>query len=186
MADPCESCKGGTCEVKETLVDYVTGREVPDTDIERVRQRVERFLVEEKGYSKGDIERGVSFEMEVAGSTLTPRVDLVVKAHGKCIILIKCMYGALEAGMRLVVSYGRLLDTYQIPFSVVTNGDEGHVFDTVTGRELGGMEVLPNKSDLDRMDMEFIEYPPERVEKEARILNAYESINQDLCLAFED
>ena len=170
--------------MKGTLVDFVTGCHVPDTDIEQVRQQVVRFLVQEKGYSKEDIEIGVAFEVKVAGKTLKPRVDIVVKVEGKRIMVIKCMYGAMEAGMRLVVSYGRLLDRYHIPYSVVTNGDKTHVFDTLTGEEIGGMEAIPARADIDVQGMEFPDYPEDRIEKEARILNAYEAINVDLCSAF--
>lgn len=184
LVDPCEACKGGTCEVKGTLTDYVTGREFPDTDVERVRQRMEHFLVEEKGYSKEDLEVAVGFEVEVAGDTLKPRADLVVRVDEKRIMVIKCVFGAMEAGMRLVVSYGRLLDSYQIPYSVITNGEKTHVMDTVTGIEIGGVERVPVKGDIKIEEMEFPQYPEDRVEKEKRIFSAYEDINQDLCSAF--
>ena len=35
--------------------DYVTGEQIVDTDDERYRQKMARFLVEEKGYDKTDL-----------------------------------------------------------------------------------------------------------------------------------
>ena len=40
----------------ETVVDYITGKTKPDTGAEANRQKVERRLVEEKGYAKSEIE----------------------------------------------------------------------------------------------------------------------------------
>ena len=36
------------------LTDFVTGRTIVDTIDERARQKIARFLVEQKGYSKED------------------------------------------------------------------------------------------------------------------------------------
>ncbi|MEZ4551185.1 MAG: hypothetical protein R2860_10990 [Desulfobacterales bacterium] len=36
----------------DTMVDYITGKIVPNVGTEEIRQRVEKFLVEERGYSK--------------------------------------------------------------------------------------------------------------------------------------
>lgn len=35
-----------------TLFDYLNGEELTDTDDERIRQDMSRWMVEEKGYSK--------------------------------------------------------------------------------------------------------------------------------------
>ena len=39
----------------EMLVDYITGKTVPNIGVEEIRQRVEQYLVEVKGYRKEDI-----------------------------------------------------------------------------------------------------------------------------------
>ena len=61
MTDKCNFCADDACEAQETLVDFITGKKVPDTDGERIRQQTERFLVETKNYSKEEIEVGVKF-----------------------------------------------------------------------------------------------------------------------------
>lgn len=39
------------------LKDFITGDEILDTDDERFRQKIARFLVEKKGWSKHDIKK---------------------------------------------------------------------------------------------------------------------------------
>ncbi|NOZ77400.1 MAG: type I restriction enzyme HsdR N-terminal domain-containing protein [Euryarchaeota archaeon] len=158
---------------------------MPETRAERVRQKIERFLVEEKHYPKEEIQVGVEFEVHLDGEVIRPRVDLVVRLGGRRVMVIKCVHGAMEAGERLVVSYGRLLDDYQIPFSVITNWEDARVIDTVSGKTVGsGRQAIPAREELERLEMEFPAYPEERLEREKRILSAYEAINRDLCSAF--
>jgi hypothetical protein len=186
MDDRCDSskCNENTCGVMGTLTDFITGKKLPDTFAERIRQKTERFLVEKKNYAKEDIEVGTEFEIDLNDEKIKPKADLILRVGGKRVVVMKCVYGVLTAGERLVVSYGRLLDSYQIPFAVITNWEETNVLDTVTGKIIGnGLEAIPAKDDLD-IEMEFLEYPEERIEKEKRILSAYEAMNKDLCSAF--
>ena len=56
----------------DTVVDFITGREVPDIGAEANRQAFERALVELKGFSKEDIEVDVPLNLVVAGKPLLP------------------------------------------------------------------------------------------------------------------
>lgn len=184
MADKCDldNCEDETCGVRGTLVDFVTGEKVADTLVERIIQRTERFLVEDRNYSKSDIEVGKEFVVAVDSETVKPRADIIVRAGGKRAIIIKCIYGALMAGERLVLSYARLLDSYQIPFAVVTNGDDADVIDTISGNVIGsGLQAIPSKDDLNIDEIEFTEFPEDKIAGEKRILNAFESIDEATC-----
>ncbi len=169
-----------------TLTDYITGKKLPDTLDERIRQKMERFLVEKKGFSQEDIEVGTEFEIQLRDGRIRPRADLVLKVGKRRVMVIKCRYGALTAGERLVLSYGRLMDSYQIPYAAITNWDETSLLDTLTGEVIGSrVEDIPSKDELNIEGMEFPRLPEERIEKEKLILSAYEFINADLCTAFE-
>ena len=182
MTEKCESCSDDSCDVERTITDFVTGKKVPDTLVERVRQKTERFLVEGKNYSKSDIEVGTEFEITAGAETFKPAADLIINIEGKRVIIIKCIYGSLTAGERLTLSYARLLDSYQIPFAVITNGVDTDVMDTVSGNVIGsGDDAVPSKGELNINEIKFIEYPEERVEKEKRILAAFESIDEAMC-----
>ena len=52
------------------ITDFVTGREIPNIGAEENRQAVAQYLVNEKGYSKDDIEVDVKIEMAIAGEHL--------------------------------------------------------------------------------------------------------------------
>jgi hypothetical protein len=182
MAEKCESCSDDSCEVERTLTDFVTGEKAPDTLAERVRQKTERFLVERKNFNKSDIEVGVEFEITSGGETYEPSADLIASIDGKRVILITCIYGSLTAVERLTVSYARLIESYQIPYAVVTNGAETDTIDTLSGKVIGGGDdAIPSKDELNIDEIKFIEYPEDLVEKEKRILVAFESIDEATC-----
>lgn len=184
MVDRCEidKCEEDVCEALRTLVDFVSGEKVADTPAERIKQRTERFLVEDKNYSKSDIEVGKEFEIVLDSETIKPKADLIVRAGDKRVIIIKCIYSALMAGERLVLSYARLLDSYQIPFAVITNGENTEVMDTISGEAIGsGLEAIPSENDLNINEIKFTEFPKDRIEREKRILNAFESIDEATC-----
>ncbi|NOZ77308.1 MAG: type I restriction enzyme HsdR N-terminal domain-containing protein, partial [Euryarchaeota archaeon] len=139
MSRPCETgtCPFASCSALGTLTDFVTGRRLPDTPAERVRQETERFLVEKKGYAREDVEVGAGFEVDLGGEKVRATADLVLRAGRRRMVVIKCVQGVLSAGERLAVSYARLMDSYLIPFAVATNGDDTSVMDARTARVTG-------------------------------------------------
>ena len=117
------------------ITDFVTGREVPNVGAEENRQAVEKLLVEEKGYLQEDIKVDVDIAITVAGEPYRSQVDLVVSADGgqTHFMVIKCAAGSLGSREREIVAAARLLDEYQIPFAVVSDGQTAIVLDTVSG-----------------------------------------------------
>ncbi len=182
MAEKCETCSDDSCDVEGTLTDFITGEKAPETLAERVRQKTERFLVEHKNFDKSDIEVGVGFEITSGSETYEPAADLIASVDGKRVILITCIYGSLTAVERLTISYARLIESYQIPYAVVTNGAETDVIDTLSGKVIGsGDDAIPQKDEINIDEIKFKEYPKEKVEKEKRILAAFESIDEATC-----
>jgi len=81
--------------VEERLIDFITGQALIDTDDERIRQTIERFLIEEKGYSKKDIEVDREFEIIIGEKIHKSKVDLIVSLEEKRFTIIKCSRGSL-------------------------------------------------------------------------------------------
>ena len=163
--------------MEQTLIDFLTGEKKLDTDMERLRQRVARFLVEEKGYEKSDIESYVIFETTVDNSKITVPIDYIVHLAGKRLILIRCYPTALVTREKLTLACARLLDSYQIPFTVITDGFVTEVLDTVTGKLLGeDLNKIPTKKELLQLlsTLSFSPLPEERRIKEKRILSAFD------------
>jgi len=164
----------------DTITDYITGKQVPDIGAEANRQAFERILVELKGFSKEDVEVDVPLELVVAGEPYNSRVDLVVSAGGRRMMAVKCAAGSLGSREREILAAARLLDAYQIPVSVVTDGRDAEVYDTLTGKETGeGIGAVPSKETLLKISEEGgqIPFPEKRMEREKLIFRTYDLEN---------
>jgi hypothetical protein len=164
------------------ITDYVTGKAVPNIGAEENRQALERFLITEKGYLREDIGVDVDIEMTIAGETYRSQVDLVVSAGEPKIrmIAIKCAAGALGSREREILAAARLLDDYQIPLAVVSDGKTAILIDSVTGKKVGeGLESIPTKKEaLARVQSSArVPLSKERREREKLIFRTYDSAN---------
>lgn len=157
----------------------MTGESVRDTDDERYRQKIARFLVEEKGYARDDLEVRRVIETNFAGHFVRSKIDIVVKHQGRRVMLIRYAPGSLVTRERPAVAAARVLDgSYQIPLTVVTNGEDSELLDTRSGRVLAtGLSKIPGKSYIEEnfADLDFPASPEEKKkERELRILNAFD------------
>ncbi len=163
--------------------DFVTGREITDTDDERYRQKIARFLVEERGYPKEDIEVKRRIELEIEGKKVLSMVDFVVRVNGRSSMVVRYGPGSLVTRERPALASARLLEPYQVPVTVVTNGEDAEVIDTATGDVIStGIASIPSREAiLERLgDTGFPPVPPRRREAEKRILCAYDWLEHSL------
>lgn len=170
-----ERCVIGT---EERIIDFITGQLFIDTDDEGIRQGIERLLIEEKGYSKKDIEVDRKFEIVIGEEINRSKVDLIVSVEEKIVMIIKCARGSLVSREREVLSCARIFDTYIIPFAVVTNGEDAEVLDTISGEVIScGLGAIPSKNQaLEALGrIEFKRLPEKRIEKEKRIFLAFDA-----------
>jgi hypothetical protein len=164
------------------ITDYLTGGQIPNIGAEENRQAVVQFLVETKGYSKEDIAADVPIEMVVAGKPYRSQVDLVVSAGpaAKRIMAFKCAAGSLGSREREIVAAARLLDEYQIPLAIVSDGKTAIVLDSISGKKTGeGMDAVPAKDAVihNLATYRFAALPSERREREKLIFRTYDSDN---------
>ena len=113
------------------ITDFVTGREVPNVGAEENRQAVEKLLVEDKGSLKEEIKVDGDIDITVGGEPYQSQVDLVVGVDGGTMpfMVIKCAAGSLGSREREIVAAARLLDEYQVPCAVVSDGKTAAVLD---------------------------------------------------------
>lgn len=164
------------------ITDFVTGREVPNVGAEENRQAVEEFLVAQKGYLKEDIKVDVDIAVTVAGEAYRSQVDLVVSADGgkTRFMIIKCAAGSLGSREREIVAAARLLDEYQIPCAVISDGKTATVMDPVAGKKIGeGLDAIPSKAEaLNRLQSYIpVGFPEERRQREKLIFRTYDIEN---------
>jgi hypothetical protein len=78
-----------------TLTDYVTGKEIVDTDDERYRQKLCRLLIEEKDYRKNDLEVSTKIETLFSKNFVVSKIDIVIKINGQRLMIIRYGPGSL-------------------------------------------------------------------------------------------
>jgi hypothetical protein len=164
------------------IADFVTGKDLPNIGAEENRQVIERFLIEQKGYSKEDVQIDADIEMTVAGEIYRSQLDLVVSADGgnTRFIAIRCVAGSLGSREREIVAAARLMENYQIPLSIVSNGKTAIVLDTVSGKKTGeGMDAIPSKKEaIEKLEsLELLPFPKDRLEREKLIFRTYDGEN---------
>lgn len=160
-----------------TVVDFVTGREFPDVGAEANRQAVEKLLVQEKGYLKTDIEVDVDLVFTITGEPYRSQIDLVVSVEGHRVMAVKCAAGSLGSREREILAAARLLDSYQIPLSIVTDGIDAIVLDTVTGKKIGeGMDAVPSREEAGALPR-AAPFPEKKREREQLVFRTYDLEN---------
>jgi hypothetical protein len=169
-----------------TLTDFVTGRLVPNIGAEENRQLLERYLVERKGYAREGIEVDVPIEMVIAGVRYRSAVDLVAGVGGRRLVAFRCAAGSIGSYEREILAAARLLNDYQIPWAVASDGRDAVVLDTASGRRFGaGLEAIPARAELEAQlpVLEFKPLPPDRRQREQLIYRTYdcERVNRSEC-----
>jgi hypothetical protein len=165
-----------------TLVDFVTGRDVPNVGAEENRQAVERYLVEEKGYDRADIAVDAGIVLDIRGDVYRSQVDLVVVVDHVRLMVVKCAAGSLGSWERQTVAAARLLSDHQIPYAVVSDGKTALLTDSTTGKKIGeGLAAIPSKTEARQLlaSARLQPLPEERRERESLIFRTYdrESVN---------
>ena len=169
----------------ETIIDYVTGKELPLIGPEGNRQIFEKVLVEEKGYALEEITVDQPIELTVNGEPYNSVIDIVVSVENKAIMAARCIAGSLGSYEREVLAAARLVFDYRIPLSVSTDGESALIRDTATGKPYGeDLEKIPSKQEvLEMMDtLNFTPIAEEKKEREKIIFRSYDMVRyEDEC-----
>lgn len=169
----------------ETIIDYITGKELPLIGPEGNRQIFEKVLVEEKGYGIDEITVDLPIALTVNGEPYNSVIDIVVSVENRAIMAARCIAGSLGSYEREVMAAARLVFDYRIPFSVSTDGQSALIRDTATGKPYGeGIEKIPSKQEVLEM-METLDFTPiaeEKKEREKIIFRSYDMVRyEDEC-----
>jgi len=165
-----------------TLKDFITGEDLPDTDDERFRQKIARFLVEKKGYKKEEITPRLRICTEFSGNKVCSRIDFLVTVNDISFMVVRYGPGSIVTRQRSAIAAAKVLNPeYQIPIAVATNGEDAAVMDVFTGKVIGeGFDAIPSRDKAIEMlkDFKKIALDEKKKERELRILNAYDV---DMC-----
>lgn len=144
-----------------------------------IRQTVNDFLINERFYLHSDIEHDKNFEIVIGDERILISVDCIIRLNGRRLMAIKCSPGSLESRERHLISFARVVDSYRIPFAVLTDGSYARILDTLSGKLISeGLTSIPDRVQAIEIinSMEFMPYPEERLDKEKRILLAFDVI----------
>lgn len=162
-----------------TLIDYLNGEELTDTDDERIRQKLSKMMVETKSYPRDSLTPRLKIETLFSRCFVVSTIELTVSLKDKQSMIIRYGPGSLVSRERAAIAAARVLcPDYRIPLAVVTNGEDAELLDTRTGKICGyGLDSIPDyRTALTMVEqLEFLE-PLEtlRRERELRILNAFD------------
>jgi hypothetical protein len=144
-----------------------------------VREEMLRFLIEHKGYGPENIERDLKFKVRVSGCEDDVSTDYIISFGGRRFMAVKCASGSVDSRERHVTAFSRVVDEYQIPFCLVTDGENTRLIDTTTGKVVSeDILSVPTKEEALKQieSVKVLPCPPERLEKEKRILLAFETV----------
>lgn len=159
------------------LVDFLTGNTMADTHDERYRQKIARLLVQQKGYAGQLIEPSRPLVVAAGENQGRINVDFCIRLEGKIAMVIKYGPGSLVTRHRPALAAARLLEKYQVPRVVVTNGEDAHVLDGARGELISeGLLSIPSCEQLARIAAKasFKKISDQQSEMEARIVYCFE------------
>jgi hypothetical protein len=159
------------------LTDLLTGEILDDTLDERYRQKIARLLVEQAGYPPEEIEPRRELILRACERRASIKVDFVVRITGKPMMVIRFGPGSIVSRERPALAISRLIEAYQVPIVVVTNGEDAEILDGGTGKIIGrGLEAIPTRAEMLKQVRKyaFPELSPERRLMESRVAYCYE------------
>lgn len=160
-----------------TLNDFLTGAEIPDTLDERFRQNIARLLVNQKEYQPSDIVQDYKLTVETVGKKAVLKIDFIITIGKANLMVIKYGPGSLITRHRPALAASRLIGPHQIPWVVVTNGEDADILDGKTGEILAkGLDKIPARDELIERSAQTPreEICAKRSVLEARILYAFD------------
>lgn len=167
--------------LREKKIIAILNQEIQDGEdlAADARRTIEYLLMEKKGYSREDVGKNVIFEVTLGKDRHDSSVDFLVSVEGKKAMVIKCAAGSLDSRQRQAVAAARLLNVPPVPIAVVADPVTAEVLDVTTGKMIGeGFGSIPVRDQLVQIISEKKTTPlaPERIEKEKRILLAFDAI----------
>ena len=167
--------------VRESRIRDILQEELQDGEdlANEARQLIGYLLREKKGYDPGDVRKGLAFEVQLGAETAWSSADFLVSLDGRAAMIIKCAAGSLDSRERQAVAAARVITSPPLPVAVVADPVTAEVLDVATGKVTGeGFGAIPTKEQLRSIVAEKAMQPldPQRLEKEKRILLAFDAI----------
>ena len=159
------------------LIDIITGEALADTHDERYRQKLARLLLEQKGYTRSQIQPRVPLVCQAGGNRAIVPIDFVLTQAEKVGMIVKYGPGSLTTRHRSALAASRLVSGRHVPIVVVTNGEDADILEGANGETVcSGLAAIPTGEELTVImsGFGFEKISPQRAEMESRIVYCYE------------
>lgn len=171
------------------LVDYISGKTLTDTHDERYRQKIAKHLVESCRFKKKDIAARQELIVDAGSRKAMIKIDFLVRHQEKVVLIIKYAPGSLVTRRLSTLAMSRIIGSYQIPYAVITNGEDAEVLTGDDGKVAGqGLESIPDMDQIQSQwdSFSFKKITPKVFEQASRIAFACEidgacPCDSDIC-----
>ncbi|MDA8162578.1 MAG: type I restriction enzyme HsdR N-terminal domain-containing protein [Desulfobacteraceae bacterium] len=158
---------------------YLTGRLVLDTDRERIRQKMAKFLVEERGYRIGELMPDREIAIEASGQKVIALVDLTVNINGRSLMILRGGPGSVVTRESGTIAAARLLESdHIVPWAVQANLFDAALLNVRTKKAVSyGWDKIPSRQKLIEMTSDWppARLPEKRIPIERQILYSYDT-----------
>jgi hypothetical protein len=136
-----------------------------------------RLLVHQGGFSKQEIRPRIKITATAGTKRALLRADLAAVLDNAIGLMVKYGPGSLVTRHRPALAMSRLLSPSQVPYIVVTNGEDADILEGSRGGVIArGLANIPNRRQVSQAleHRPLTPVDPRRIELEARILYAFE------------
>lgn len=179
-----EKFHGGDKEKKcFTEEDLIQEEFLNDLKLSYIQKKIVEFLINLRGYCPEDIEINKEFIVSLENKDFKAMADLIIKSEDKRFIFVKCAPNSPDSWERYSLAFCRAIDSYQIPYAFITDGDAATLLNTIDGTAIqGDINIMPSKNEAESLcrSTALESYPEAKKEREKRIVYAFESIKNPL------
>lgn len=158
---------------------FLTGKLVWDTDRERIRQKLAKYLVNDLGYRVEDFQLDREIRFEIDSKTIVSLVDLTVNIDGRSLMILRGGPGSVITREAGTVAAARLLEPdYIIPWAVQANLFDASFIDVKKKKAVGyGWDAIPSRKKLLELTKNWPppKLPESRIPLERQILYSYDT-----------
>lgn len=150
-----------------------------------IRQIVYQTLVEKKGFHQMEVHIDPQFSLELQACVVGLSTDFMIVLEGTIFMVIRCVPSDIESWERSVVAFARAIKDYQIPFAVITDGGQVKEIDIIKNVSVQkSIQELISRQEASRFMRDFrkIPIPNNKIEKERRIICAFEDIKRSMAI----
>ncbi len=173
------SARQATSSIFVKVPCFITGKLVLDTDRERIRQKLARYLVDEKGYRIDDFVLDREIHLECNNERIISFVDITVRIDGRSLMILRGGPGSVVTRESGTIAAARLLEPeYIVPWAVQANLFDAAFLDVRRKKAVAyGWDAIPLRAKLMGMCSKWPppRLPAERVPIERQILYSYDT-----------